>query len=143
MKKISTLLLLPITTVWLWSASLSSTEITNMVAKIKEERSGINLATLETTVNPFPIVKRQPKEVQKEEVNGVVLPKEEPIYLLSAILNHAAFINKKWYKVGQKVGDYQVAHIGNNVVTLKNKGGMKLLSLKKNKQQFIQHHKGY
>ena len=117
----------------LWSGSISPERINKMIAEIKEERIGIKLKKLETTVNPFVIV-----EIKKEEEN---LTKEKPVeikeiivetvYRLEAILNHSAFINKKWYKKGAKIELYTVAYIGKKSVTLQGPEGNKILSLKK------------
>jgi len=120
-----------------WSASLSPIEITEMISKIKEERGGISIEKLEDTVNPF-IIKKV------EEVKEENLTKEEKIavvkkvivetnYTLSAILNHAAFINKKWYKKGSKIDQYKVIYIGKETVTLKSSEKKRTLSLKKKK----------
>lgn len=122
------------------SGSLSSTEITNMISKIKEEREGISMATLENTVSPFHLNKK--KEVVEEEKNSIEeLPIQEE-YNLQAILNHAAFINKKWYKRGATLGIYHVGYIGRSSVTLTSSHGNKILSIKKKKKLFIKFNQG-
>ena len=118
----------------LWAGSLSSTEITEMISKIKEERVGISIEKLENTVNPFRMVKiKQEENLTKEEpimIQAVII---EPTYSLDAILNHAAFINKKWYKKGSKIDQYRVTYIGKRTVRLKNSEKEKTLSLRKKK----------
>jgi len=127
---------------FLSSASLSPDEITKMIAKIKKERVGISLSKLERTENPFVIVEFKSEEnltKEKEEEVIVVAPIVQPIivveptYTLGAILNHSAFINKKWYKRGSKIAQYSVVHIGTKSVTLKSADKKKVLYLKKKK----------
>ena len=136
MKKIY-ILLLPLL---LYSNSLSHQEITKMVNKIKGERAGISLELLEKTPNPFAIVK---KIVEKKEVKehikiqkpiAVIVPEE--IYELTAILNHAGFINKKWYRVGDEIGSYKVIYIGKTSVTLKRGDEFKRLAIPKREKKF-------
>jgi len=121
----------------LYSGSLSSDQITRMVNKIKKERVGITLLKLESTVNPFVLTKKE--ENLTKELKPII-PKIviEPVYHLDAILNNAVFINKKWYKRGNRLGIYKVGHISKTSVTLKSSDGSKILSLKKKK--FIKLH---
>ncbi len=125
----------------LFAGSLSSEEITNMIAKIKEERVGISLAKLEMTENPFIIHKKEKvvKSVGKEVVEEV---RQEVEYTLHAILNHAAFINGKWYKKGDKLGLYQVVYIGKQSVDLTSELAKKTLHIKKRKNKFMNLNKG-
>jgi NCAIR mutase (PurE)-related protein len=120
----------------LWSASLSSAEITEMISKIKEERVGISIEKLESTVNPFIVIQIKKEENLTKEKEAVMVVEEviiEPTYSLDAILNHAVFINKKWYKKGSKIDQYRVTYIGKKTVTLKSSEKEKILSLKKKK----------
>jgi len=119
----------------LWSASLSSAEITEMISKIKEERAGISIEKLENTVNPFLVVKIKKEENLTKEKEEVMIEEViiEPTYSLDAILNHAVFINKKWYKKGSKLDQYTITYIGKKTVTLKSSEKEKILSLKKKK----------
>ena len=126
----------------LFSKSLSTTEIKNMVSKIKEERVGISLLKLEGTSNPF-ILKEKKKEPTTEETKEGIVPIVEVVYKVDAILNSAAFINKKWYKSGDKLGSYTVGHVSKNSVTLKSPNGNKILKLKKKKKNFIKLKQGY
>jgi hypothetical protein len=122
----------------LLAASLSSAEIVTMVAEIKKEREGISLAKLESTENPFIIRVAKKKEVT-EVKEGI--PVIEAVYTLKAVLNKAAFINNKWYKNGDRLGEYKVGHISSSKVVLKSENGNKTLSLKKKK--FIKLNRGY
>jgi len=126
------------------SASIDSSDITNMISKIKEERVGISMTTLAGTVNPFIINEKKEPKVEEKIVKPVVLKRVvvETVYTLDAILNHAAFINKKWYKKGNKLGSYTIGSIGTKSVVLKSKSGNKTLFIKKKKKNFIQLNQG-
>jgi len=132
MKNITILIVSPL---FLYSSSLSHQEITKMVNKIKGERAGISLELLEKTPNPFAIVKKvvKKKEPIKIQEPIVVIPTE--IYDLTAVLNHSAFINKKWYKVGDKIGSYKVIHIGKTSATLKRGDEFKRLAIPKREKK--------
>ena len=143
MKKLFILSILASTLLY---SSIGSKEITNMIKKIKEERIGINIGKLESTVNPFIMNVKKEVVVEKYEKDEVKIVKKhiiaEPVYKLDAILNHAAFINKKWYKKGDKLGAYRVGSIGTNSVILKSKSGRKTLFIKNKKKNFIQLNQG-
>ena len=141
MKKI--FILIAFVTTSLFSGSLSSTEITNMISQIKEERVGIPLTKLEGTLNPFLLKAKEKtakKTVKKDVISKAVVEVE---YKLSAILNHSAFINKKWYKTGDKLGNYKVGYISRTSVRLKSDTGNKVLNLEKKKKKFIKLNQGY
>ena len=89
MKKI--LILITLSFSLLISGSLSSTEILNMVSKIKEEREGISLSKLEGTANPF-IIKQKKKIEEKKEENLTVYAPIDIVYKVDAILNKAVFL---------------------------------------------------
>jgi hypothetical protein len=133
MKRIVAITILPI---YLLSTSLSNKEITVMVDKIKEERGGIGVNILDTTPNPFAIVKeviKSPKEVKIKKPKEVT-PKIS--YELTAILNHRAFINKKWYRVGDKLDSFIVHSIGARTVILKNREEIKKIVIKRREKKF-------
>jgi hypothetical protein len=120
------------------AATLSHVEIKTMVEKIKHQRDGIEISVLETTPNPFAIVEKVEEvkeEIKKEEKVQII--KKEVVHHLSAILNHAAFIDGKWYKVGDKVGAFILVSINYDTVDLKSKKEQKKLSIKKEKRKFI------
>ncbi len=134
MKKI--LILITLSFSLLISGSLSSAEILNMVSKIKEERIGISLGKLDGTSNPF-IVKTKKKVEEKKEDNVTVYippPVVERVYKVDAILNHAAFINKKWYRRGDVLDDYKVGYVSRYSVTLKSENGKRVLKLERRKK---------
>ena len=119
-------------------ATLSHAEIKTMVKKIKEKRIGIEVSVLEDTPNPFALVEKGEEvkeEVVKKEKPKVI--KKEVVHNLTAILNHAAFIDGKWYKVGDKIGRFILVSINHESVDLKFKKEQKKLSIKKEKKKFI------
>ncbi|SFV67509.1 hypothetical protein MNB_SV-12-553 [hydrothermal vent metagenome] len=120
------------------ATSLSHEEIIKMVLKIKEERIGIDLATLEKTPNPFPIVEEvKEKKVEKKiKIERPKIVKKTVIHKLVAILNHSAFIDGKWYKVGNKVGVYTLTHIGIDSVTIKSEKESKRLVIPQREKKF-------
>ena len=120
------------------ATSLSHEEIDKMVLKIKEERVGIDLATLESTPNPFLIVKEEIKEEKPKEVKAgrPKIVKKVVNHNLVAILNHAAFIDGKWYKVGDELGSYRLIRMGKDRVTLKNSKGKRELIIEKREKKF-------
>ncbi|CAA6809032.1 MAG: Unknown protein [uncultured Sulfurovum sp.] len=125
----------------LFSARLSPTEITKMVAKIKEKRVGISLLELESTVNPF-ILNVPKKTILTEKIEeAVIIAPKEIVYELKAILNKAAFIDKKWYKQGDSIGKYTVGYISSKSVVLKNSAGNKVLKIEK--KNLIKLNRGY
>ncbi len=139
MKKITTIAIL--CSSFISATSLSHDEITTMISKIKEERVGIALSKLENTANPFIIVKKE--RVQQSQDSKVEAPVHHEIeYRLNAILNHAAFINGKWYKRGDKLGRYRIGYIGKKSVELTSDFGRKTLSIKKRSNQLIKLNKG-
>jgi len=131
MKK--TIILLPLSFMVLFSGSLSREKITSMISEIKQERVGINLTILENTVNPFLLVKIEENLTEDTEIVAQPVIIVEPVYELNAVLNHAAFINKKWYKIGHTLGDYKIKSISKTTVVLKSSEKEKILSLKKKK----------
>lgn len=123
-------------TPFLYAGSLSSSEISNMISKIKEEREGIRITKLEHTVNPFHLNKKK-EVIHDESVAPIKELPIEPAYILQAILNHAAFINKKWYKHGDTLGIYRVGFVGHSSITLNSRSGHKTLFIKKKKKKKI------
>jgi chorismate mutase len=123
------------------SASLSHNEIAKMVSKIKDERGGINLDKLNSTPNPFdiyipPQVEEVVKEIKKvEKPKTEFKPKPIIIYTITAILNNKAFINKKWYGVGDKIGEFKVISIGKDYAILRSKEETKKLVIHSRKKK--------
>ena len=120
------------------SATLSHVEIKTMVEKIKHQREGIDISLLNDTPNPFAI-QEVVVEDKKVEVKKIVKAIKRKVveHHLTAILNHAAFIDGKWYKVGDKIGSFTLISINYDSVDLKSKKEQKKLSIKKEKRKII------
>jgi len=142
MKKLFTLSLLSVSSIY--GASISASEITNMITQIRKERVGIDLKQLNSTKNPFIVNKIEEKkeEVKKKVVKAKKAVVVEKVYKLDAILNHAAFINKKWYKRGDKIDQYVVQSLSKSSVVLKSKSGVKKTLSMKKKKNIIQSNQG-
>ena len=142
MKKLFTLSLLSVSSIY--GASISASEITNMITQIRKERVGIDLKQLNNTKNPFIVNKIEEKkeEVKKKVVKAKKAVVVEKVYKLDAILNHAAFINKKWYKRGDKIDQYVVQSLSKSSVVLKSKSGVKKTLSMKKKKNIIQSNQG-
>lgn len=120
----------------LFASSLSMAEITNMVNKIKKEREGISLGTLESTENPFLTQKPKEKPVEGlDELGDLILP-DEINYSLKAVFNRKAFIDDKWYKKGETIGGYTISNISSKSVVLESPSGNRVLNLD-NKKKLI------
>lgn len=121
--------------IFLWStlmyADLSTGQIRNMVKKIHEKRSGISLATLESTKEPFI------KIVKKRKGNVLLEAEKEVVLYLHAILNGKAFINGKWMGVDESIAGYVLQYVGAKGVVLRNKNKIKKLLLHKERKNFI------
>ena len=117
-------------TVSSYALSLSHAEITNMVEKIKHQRAGIELESLEGMPNPFSINKREEK-VTEASIEEVAF--REAVYSLTAIFNRAAFINGKWYKSGEQMDNYTIIKVGKESVILVDGSNKKTLRLPKKK----------
>jgi len=136
-KNIIKLLLLPILSLEINSSTLSHVEIKTMVEKTKHRREGIDTSILENMPNPFAIKEVEEKKVVEKVIAKIVKKKVVVVHTLTAILNHAAFIDGKWYKVGDKVGTFTLVSIDYDSVNLKSKTEQKKLSIKKEKRKFI------
>jgi len=129
MKKI---FLLPLTFTMLQSADLSVKQIEEMVVKIHEKRSGVNMATLESTKDPFIRLN------EENNVTTVIAPEiAEKKMVLHAIVNGKAYINDSWKNIDDTVMGYTVKFIGKSGVVLRNGNLIKKLYLKKNRDNFI------
>ena len=118
--------------------NLSIKEMNAMVEKIKQKRAGVDLKTLDTIRVPFVTIAKDEDSsatvfVQKRRDEK----KEKPIEV-SAIINKKAFINKKWYKEGDKIYGFEVVHVGNRGVVLKGDYSIKTLFVSLRKEKILQ-----
>jgi len=129
MKKIL-LLLLPLTI--LLNADLSVKQIEKMVVKIHEKREGVELATLESTKDPF--IRLQ----EENNVTTILLPETiDEKMVLHAIVNGKAYINDSWKNIDDVILGYTLKFIGKRGVVLRNGNHIKKLFLHKKRDNFI------
>ena len=129
MKKI---FILSLTLTIVLNADLSVKQVEEMIVKIHQKRAGVDMATLETTKDPFISVK------EENNVTAEITPEiVEKKMLLHAIINGKAYINDSWNNVDDTVMGYTVKFIGKSGVVLRNGNIIKKLYLKKKRDNFI------
>ena len=129
MKKLF-LLLLPLTVSL--NADLSVQQIEDMVVKIHEKRIGVDLATLETTKDPF--IRLQ----EEDNVTTIILPeKVGEKMVLHSIVNGKAYINDSWKSVNDVIMGNTLKYVGKRGVVLRNGNHIKKLFLQKKRDNFI------
>ncbi len=93
--------------------------------------------------DPFSNIKKEEKREEKKKVVKVEKPKKrkkiiyQPIIELEAIFGKSAFINGKWYRVGDKIGKYKIIKIGRDSVSLKIGRRVKSLRLIDKERKFL------
>lgn len=130
MKKIYLLLLS--LTVFL-AADLSVAQIEDMVNKIHKKREGVELETLDNTLEPFVRVTENNTTV----ILDPVMKKKEAKLVLHAIVNGKAYINESWNVIDDKIMGYTLMFIGKRGVVLRNANHIKKLYLRKERDSFI------
>ena len=129
MKKLF-LLLLPVTIVL--HADLSVKQIEDMVVKIHEKRAGVELATLESTKDPFIRLE------EEDNVTTVIVPeKVGEKMVLHSIVNGKAYINDSWKSINDVIMGYTLKYVGKRGVVLRNGNHIKKLFLQKKRDNFI------
>ena len=129
MKKIF-LLLLPLT--MFLNADLSVKQIEDMVVEIHEKREGVELATLESTKDPFVRL-----ETEDDIITTAKPKKAEEKMVLHAIVNGRAYINDSWKNVDDVILGYTLKFIGKRGVVLRNGNHIKKLFLHKKRDNII------
>ena len=96
------------------SAELSVEQIDNMVKKIQQKRVSKMEIDYKVVPSPFIIIKKD------SDTNDTIVttPTKKISFVLSAIINGSAYINGKWYKVGDVMNDYNVTKISDTEVKL-------------------------
>ncbi len=82
--------------------------------------------------DPFGEVKREAKPIT-QQISAQKIP------TLGGIINHQAFLNGRWVKAGDRVGNYKVLSVGGKSVRVSNGRKVYVISLSK---KTIFHHKG-
>jgi hypothetical protein len=114
-------------------ADLSVSQIENMVQTIHEKREGFNLKTLESTHNPFVVLK------EEDNITIFVAPQmqEEVKISLHALMGGKAYINDAWKDVNDTIMGYTLKYVGKRGVILRNGNHIKKLFLHEEKDNFI------
>jgi len=114
-------------------ANLSVEQIENMVLKIHEKRVGFDLETLESTKNPFVVLK------EDDNVTTFVIPeKNEDVKIsLHALMSGKAYINDGWKDINETVMGYTLKYVGKRGVVLRNGNHIKKLFLHEERDNFI------
>jgi len=110
-------------------AELSIKNIEKMVEDIRTKRVS-KLKDTTPTVSPFIVVNKD------ENVSVIVKMSDKAIktdFVLGALINDSAFIDGKWRKQGDAVGDFQLDAIGDSHVVLKRKNRTITLYFRKTK----------
>lgn len=113
------------------ASGVSVEDIKMMVKKIRAPRIGVDMKQLAYTENPFITVTRD----ENKTTTVIFKPKRVEIHVeLDGIFNNKANINGKWMTIGDMVGDYNISHIENKIVTLtRDNGDTKQLFMYKKK----------
>ncbi len=108
--------------------------IDEIVNKIKTDREGkIPLDKLKSIDSPI-IVKTIQEKLKNDDNNSNSIINYTPnieSFVLKAIVNNKAFINNKWYKIGDKVNNYTLVDIMDDSIYLKNGRKSKVVFFKK------------
>ena len=73
------------------------------------------------SINPHEFEALLKPKLQKEYRILSVFGEKELELRIEAILNHKVLIHDKWYKLGDKIGSYYIAHITPHTITLMDK----------------------
>ena len=134
-----------ITTLLMLSINLVANElkwVDEQIEAIKPPRSGISKEKINTVQSPFIFLsnkkdkskatssskKRAYKASASSGTRKNKIYKRSKKLVLSAIINQSALINKKWYKLNDKVGKYTLSSISRTSVILSYKKKELLLS---------------
>ena len=106
-------------------------EIDKIISKINSKREGsLPKQELKNITSPMP--KLIVIDNNSSDNNKSVVRAKEESFNLTAILNNNAFINGKWYQVGDRVGTFKLVDIMDDSVYLKDGKRTKLIFFKQN-----------
>ena len=115
--------------------------VDNQIQAIKPPRSGISKVKINTVKSPFIFLnkkedkskarsnsKRRVASTSSSKTRKKKTYKRSKRLVVTAIINNSALINKKWYKLNDKVGKYTLTSISRTEVILSYKKRRLLLS---------------
>ena len=137
------LLVLTISTSFLFASIPTEAFINNLVKEIQPLRQGLVYKTLNSIKNPFLFVKPSTVKITKDEsgnvvktkIKGAVIKKSSATrrsrivrFKLYATLNNSAKINNRWIDLNKKIGSYTLKKVTKAFVTLQ-KGSAKPITV--------------
>ena len=119
---------------------------TKLVSSINETlqkviyQSAKEVGDIQVSYDPFN--NNKPKAIEKQTKKVTTFqqtqPQKQPKSLaLSMIFNKNAFINGKWYKENEKIADYKITKINQDIVVLKKKNKYTTLKLQQSDKILI------
>jgi len=111
-------------------AELSTKNIENMVDKLYKKRIGISLEDISDIEDPF-------VRMAVEDNVTTVVAMTEIQFSLKGIMNNKAFINDKWYSVGEVVSGYTLKYVGRKGIVLDRDKHIKKIFLRKDRESNI------
>lgn len=104
-------------------------DIDTILSKLPSKREAtLSKDAILKTPSPMPeLIITEKNSTNGNDGNKSMLKVKEEHYKLIAIMNNSANINGKWYKVGQKIGSFEVADIMDDSVFLKSSQKEKIL----------------
>lgn len=109
-------------------------KIDSIIEKIKIKRVGLQKKQIYSLKDPFFYDKKTVLKIKHKKYKKNAY---RTYYRLQAIINNRAKINRKWYKIGNKIGGYKLYEICSNCVKLKKRGKTLTLYLYKTKNRHI------
>jgi len=97
-------------------------DISIIIKKI-DELNNFNYNFILINYNPFIC-----KNIYKNNLVKNLVVRKKSIFILKAIFNNQAFINNKWYKVGDKINGFIIYKITDKEIFLKK--GKKIVKIK-------------
>ena len=107
--------------------------VDEQIQSIKPNRQGISNKDIDKLKNPFILLKKQDIKITNKTTKRITRTKKvkyiykqktykktkkDTSFILEAIMNKTALINKKWYKVGDKINNYIIKEIAPTQVVL-------------------------
>ncbi len=116
------ILLLSLTLSFLLSNDKLIASIDKTLQKVIHESNSREVSDIKISYDPFNTNKPKAVDTQTKESTNFqkAQPQKHPSKLaLSMIFNKNAFINGKWYKENEKLADYRIIKINQDIVVLK------------------------
>ena len=123
--------------------------VDEQVNAIKPARVGENNSNISRIKNPFIFLKKNGYNIDKINTTNSSLTKKitsstnstknslqatkqyysSSSFTLGMVINNSAYINGKWFKIGDKINNYKITKIAKSSVTLKQNSIIKVISI--------------